>query len=702
MAVDFPEKVSFKDHRILQASDLEEQRDFHIQRRWQHNLAMHSWGILCGLTINCEGIDPQRPSLEVRPGMALDGYGREIILTKSLSALRTNQLLDPGLSYDVWIRFREIHDEIDDTLDDDCEGELGTMQRIHDEPEVFVRTTSKRQSGSVKTPSDVPIEDLGFTASQAMKFDSDILWPVFLGRIERINAVWTLDETERYYGGLIAQRIEFPNDMREPTREANKPDTKLFGRTMIINGGDPTDKKLRFAVVELAVDTETSGLDDIAKRNKPFSIRQEEASTQIHLNADRIVAEGHLQFKDGAGIELQPRAVTETTKRTIGWGIFSELQVPSKQNEPFGNVLEFAMPADEDGTNHITFGATNSDGEFKKILSINSDQSVDIFGTLRVHGAIAGTNSEIPFQPGLLSKDDIDETAKFVKSLTTEQQRNVVTGVADGAAVDTVTTGLELSKNKKVIYPQLTKNILETIDSSQQQDVIGQCATIVAPQDFVDGLNKVQTVTTDLVKKLLHFSFVKSVAADIVEETIANLSNLSKIHKAKLVQEIAKLDADDFAVALIGVINLTAVVKLLANAQPADFLKGLQDADSSARKTITQKLAEKSPGGFVTAFLSSDKAKEVVSEIAKQLNVDAITAVVAGMKHEDFFDGFKQIAIEKRKPILKSVLNSNDSGLAETIPDTGSDDLKELAQSITGANKEAILRLAAEINSPTP
>ena len=111
MSSTFPQRVAFEDHRFMQAIDLEDEQLYHLQRRWQHNLALHSWGILCGLEVRSNGGDFRRPKIVIHPGMALDGYGRELVLTETVDIGAQGNILDPAVTYDVWLTWNVTYDE---------------------------------------------------------------------------------------------------------------------------------------------------------------------------------------------------------------------------------------------------------------------------------------------------------------------------------------------------------------------------------------------------------------------------------------------------------------------------------------------------------------------------------------------------------------------------------------------------------------
>ncbi len=70
-------RVNFFAGRLLSADDLGAEQQYARERAWLHNRMLHGAGVVSGLEVTVEGDD-----LVVSPGMAIDGFGREIVLTE--------------------------------------------------------------------------------------------------------------------------------------------------------------------------------------------------------------------------------------------------------------------------------------------------------------------------------------------------------------------------------------------------------------------------------------------------------------------------------------------------------------------------------------------------------------------------------------------------------------------------------------------
>ena len=70
--------------------------------RRRHNLALHSWGIVAGLEPRMIPA-PGSNSLIVDTGMAIDGYGRELVL--AAPQVTDMQLYNKDTTYDIWLYY---------------------------------------------------------------------------------------------------------------------------------------------------------------------------------------------------------------------------------------------------------------------------------------------------------------------------------------------------------------------------------------------------------------------------------------------------------------------------------------------------------------------------------------------------------------------------------------------------------------------
>lgn len=107
------ERLRYFQRQYLGALDFEDEQEYHRDMRRRHNVGLHTWGIVTGLELE------ERPPVTggvgeieiwIRPGMAIDGYGRELVV---LSPVQLDP--DPALFgefatsryVEVWLTYDE-------------------------------------------------------------------------------------------------------------------------------------------------------------------------------------------------------------------------------------------------------------------------------------------------------------------------------------------------------------------------------------------------------------------------------------------------------------------------------------------------------------------------------------------------------------------------------------------------------------------
>src|SRR5215469_15885614 len=82
MATDEIVRLHYYERQYLGAADLEDQQTYMRDMRRRHNIGHHTWGLLTGLLMVEDPVagDPTAVDVFIQPGMAVDGFGREIIV----------------------------------------------------------------------------------------------------------------------------------------------------------------------------------------------------------------------------------------------------------------------------------------------------------------------------------------------------------------------------------------------------------------------------------------------------------------------------------------------------------------------------------------------------------------------------------------------------------------------------------------------
>lgn len=105
------ERLHFFQFQYVGAEDLSAEQAYHRDMRRRHNLGPHTWGVVTGCQIVERDREGDAPFVDiyVLPGIAVDGYGRDIIV---LEAARVDPELFAAFATDrhleLWIRYDEL------------------------------------------------------------------------------------------------------------------------------------------------------------------------------------------------------------------------------------------------------------------------------------------------------------------------------------------------------------------------------------------------------------------------------------------------------------------------------------------------------------------------------------------------------------------------------------------------------------------
>jgi hypothetical protein len=392
-----PTRVRFADRQFLEAADLRDEQRYHREARWRHNLALHSWGVVAGLEVKVADAAAGRGAVTVGRGMALDGYGRELVVPYDLQG---DDTVDPDAVYDVWLEFSE-------------RPVAGSRARTEELPRVRVTRRDARQNQDAASPDAVPAGDLGFGPDRPTPDPALSPWPVFLAGVRFRQAAgpntrpWVVELTERRYAGLVAERIE--------SRAAGDPGEGP--RTVVLNGGEPNWSPYRFAVTVADPDkspTPEGAPPFLAVRELPPPPPAEKdkaggekaggVRSRIELRADRVAVAGDLTLRNGAALEFQTNLIGREEAHAAAlaggefWRIYHHFAPPDEKSATgdYSDELRVTMPGSPAGGNRVSIGCLGADSKFVPVLSVKDDRSVEVYGNLVVNGNITGRVTDAP------------------------------------------------------------------------------------------------------------------------------------------------------------------------------------------------------------------------------------------------------------------------------------------------------------------
>jgi hypothetical protein len=214
-------RVHYYDGQYLRLVELTDEQAYHIGMRRRHNIGGHSWGIVRGLALGLEDA-PNGQGPYVGPGMAVDGYGRELILVARRSLdpkwfdIRDSNVLD------IWLTYGR-------SLDSPVAAGYGDCTPANQEPDEFDRFLedpillyeAADSNTDRRHHSDIPDADVDFGPQRTPPDDVESPWPVYLGRLSRkpksptnlTSYVYQIDLSGRPYAGLVGEWIIAPSGL---------------------------------------------------------------------------------------------------------------------------------------------------------------------------------------------------------------------------------------------------------------------------------------------------------------------------------------------------------------------------------------------------------------------------------------------------------------------------------------------------------
>ena len=131
------QRLRYFNGQFLEEDDFADEQAYHLNRRRLHNQHLHTSGIIKGLEVHRE--DSKR--IRVKAGMALDSWGREIILNDDIIKDIKDITPSDGLIC-VWIEYCEVKIENQDDAD------ANTATRVEEKPIVNVGSSFPDKSGN--------------------------------------------------------------------------------------------------------------------------------------------------------------------------------------------------------------------------------------------------------------------------------------------------------------------------------------------------------------------------------------------------------------------------------------------------------------------------------------------------------------------------------------------------------------------------
>jgi hypothetical protein len=231
------ERLNYYQRQYLGATDFKAEQAYHRDMRRRHNLGQHTWGIVVGLELvekpkeDSSGVD-----VYVQPGMAVDGFGREIILTEPFKL--------SGAQFDAFntLKHRAVYIAYDEEAEDrptagyelcDVENQFSRVRESYQiivEPKTTAHDDITVAGKVVGPPPPVNVGDLTIMPDESVPYQelpddpASSFWLVRLG-----SANW--DGVNQMFlpaaAGRLLEEREYAGNV---TAEILAPDKKLLIR----------------------------------------------------------------------------------------------------------------------------------------------------------------------------------------------------------------------------------------------------------------------------------------------------------------------------------------------------------------------------------------------------------------------------------------------------------------------------------------
>jgi hypothetical protein len=395
-------RVNYFDRQFLRLAEFQDEQAYHIALRRRHNLSHHSWGIVTGLAIVKEG-----DLLVLQPGIAVDGYGRELLLADRTTIDRAVFDRYGATRLDVWLEY-ELGSADANAPPDICDPlSAGHQYRVTETSHVTFERAAAADVDA-RSPRVVP-PDVVAASLPDTPDDPKQRWPVYLGRVSmKLGATGTaelaIEQTALAYVGLNAELIDHPANAsrielgHRSSTGATADQRDIAGVTWTYQG----ETERAFAVFVPGTDANTALAPTISVTPQSTQIL---GTTEIH--GDLVLDGTTLLFPSGV-----PEARVSADQ---GPAIYRATNG--------GDALRIDLGDTQNAARKLVIGVTK-DGQFRSVLEIaiptgGTPAQVTITGDLHVQGSFSGPDIRLR----TLSQDLIPQLAAML-------QVGVLTGTA--------------------------------------------------------------------------------------------------------------------------------------------------------------------------------------------------------------------------------------------------------------------------------
>jgi hypothetical protein len=354
----------FRERQLLRAADLEAQQAYLIAARRRHYIGQHGWGIVYGLDVQATR------ELLVQPGMAVDGYGRELIVTGPVRIPRDvfTELNDTVL--DVWLIYKLAEVRVSQRGSWSC----GPGKNTRTGAQSSVRLTAAANTAqrlpieTPRAPVEVPAADVPFLPHRTSPDDPALEWPVYLGTIKLDGETITfVPESPHPFATLTGELVTAPSGRaRMQVGTELQSDTRRFA----VRVADGSGKWI-----------ERIGID---REGRTYITGNTTVTNSLSTPTPRL-----LRLRLGPARLLNFRRLAATPAAAAPWQVY---RTSVKEDKTTVQQLRFEIqhPGDKgDPTvNRFAVGTRDAAGLFSACFSVSADCTLTIEGDVTVGGQL--------------------------------------------------------------------------------------------------------------------------------------------------------------------------------------------------------------------------------------------------------------------------------------------------------------------------
>ena len=574
-------RVQYFNQQFLRTQDFTDEQAYHLEMRRRHNIAHHGWGIVQGLRILLE-----EDGLFVQPGIAVDGYGRELVLPERLRLPTTEFTAKQSDELEVWLVYARFGSDEAPAGFQACDQEAGQAYYRWQELPLLRFTRPDPAYPNPRRPKGVPAEDYDFPPHRTPPDEPDRPWPVFLGRVTRLltapdQAEYRVEPAGRPAVGLTGEKITSPSELAEVGIETQVSAAQDGGAV-------PAVRSSRFRV-SLRAAPEQDWRDHLSIRDDG----EIDLYGHAQVHGDLKIDGGSIEFAAAPLEENPPGCADEAVsappagEQPRPWRIYRHVCDRKDAKDGDGEAelvhqLRIEMAPENAGRQQMVIGAWSPDEEmFKPYLTIGNvthpsgEYSVAVHGDLIVKGSIR--------------KEEALRTAPL-----SAEARDYLLGTYSSGVSG---ANIQLAE----FYQSPFSGEFDVCEDEVQQSIID---TLVADSDclnrFVDKLVAQASARRAILDRMPAGSGVLNAFTDLLTEA-AYADRLPTIANKMLATPAGRTATGDDLTAQPARLSDT-LAPVLADPTSRETLTGLIVGSDAGRRSVMEVLAPAAPATALNAF----------------------------------------------------------------------------------------------------